>query len=206
MTSTVNSWKQASGQVVPQGLKWTTEPLTWSFDGGRLVVQPFSKTNLHNAANGTNIANACFLHQSITGDFTFSSRIGGSLVSAGDAAAVTIWVSPQQWAKICLQKGKSGEKRLVTVVTNPHSDEALGEIVKTANAFLRISRRGEEFVMHYAIDGKKWKLVRQFTWRGCPPELSVGVHAQSPSETGQCMCEFADYSIVPLALSNFGQD
>lgn len=206
MSSTANSFKATSGQQVPQGLKWNTEPLTWSFDVGRLVVQPLPKTNLHNAGNGANISNACFLHQSITGDFTFSSRVGGSLVAPGDAAAVTISVSPQQWAKICLQKGKSGERRLVTVVTSPHSDEALGEILKTGNAFLRISRRGDEFVMHYAIDGKKWKLVRQFTWKGCAPELSVGVLSQSPSEVAQCMCEFADYSIVPLALSNFGQD
>eukprot|EP01102_Stenamoeba_stenopodia_P009629 TRINITY_DN284_c1_g7_i1.p1 TRINITY_DN284_c1_g7~~TRINITY_DN284_c1_g7_i1.p1 ORF type:complete len:208 (-),score=29.11 TRINITY_DN284_c1_g7_i1:163-786(-) len=207
MSTAGGPFKTVSGQSVPAPLKWTTEPITWSFDSGRLIVQPHPKTNFLNPLNtGSVQSNACYLYQSVSGDFTFSCRVGGSLVAPGDAAAVTLWVSAQQWAKICLAKGKSGEKRIQTVVTNPLSDDSLGEVLKTANAILRISRRGEEFVMHYSVDGKKWRFVRLFAWKQCPSDLNIGVHAQSPSEVGQCVCEFTEWSLASGAIPTFGQD
>jgi len=200
-----NLFKGTCGKTLPKGLMWTEEPPQWIFDDtGRLVVQPKEGTDFYSSLSEPGIETACFLYTKISGNFTFSSRVGGSLVGYGDAVAVTVWHSSTCWAKLCLQRGKFGETQIVSVVTNSYSDEACGEQLRSADCSLRVTRRDNEFAMHFSKDRKKWRFVRSFVWVDCPAELYVGVHAQAPNTgTGQCSGEFYDFNLLREPVKDF---
>eukprot|EP01101_Sappina_pedata_P011546 TRINITY_DN7783_c0_g1_i1.p1 TRINITY_DN7783_c0_g1~~TRINITY_DN7783_c0_g1_i1.p1 ORF type:complete len:248 (-),score=68.89 TRINITY_DN7783_c0_g1_i1:13-735(-) len=207
----VNLFHGVVGKILPNGLNWTAEPIRWMFDDNfRLIVQPRPSTDFHNSYDSVNKQDACFLYHVVKGDFTFSSKVGGSLVSVGDAVAITIWSTPKMWAKLCLQrvasaKNKNGELQIVSVVSNPFSDVTYGEIVKSTDIYFRVSRRGDELIMHSSSDGKKWKFIRYFAWAECPIDLAIGIHAQAPTTTTTpcCMGEFYDFSVSDIAVPNF---
>jgi len=153
-----NLFANVCGKTLPKGLSWTAEPTRWMFDDtGRLIVQPRPGTDFHNGYNAVAKQDACFLYYVIQGDFTISSRVGGSLVLNGDAAAITVWSTPKLWAKLCLQKAKFG-MQVVSVVSNPFSDVVNGELLCSSDGHLRITRRGDEFAMHFSRDGKKMEI------------------------------------------------
>jgi len=202
------------GKSVPKGLNWTSEPIRWMYDdGSRLIVQPRPQTDFFNAYNAIAKQDACFLYHIVQGDFTFISHVGGSLVQVGDAVAVTIWSTPKLWAKMCLQRipspKKSGEYQIVSVVSNPFSDVTNGELMKSADCHLRITRRGDELAMHFSRDGKKWKFARYFVWGECPNELAIGIHAQAPLSLANpltnpcCMGEFYDFCLSHEPVKDF---
>jgi len=99
--------------------------------------------------------------------------------------------------------------QIVSVVSNPFSDVSNGEIIKSADCYLRVTRRGDEFAMHFSRDGKKWKFGRYFVWGECPNELALGIHAQAPSSTTNpltnpcCMGEFYDFSLSHEPVRDF---
>jgi len=202
------------GKTLPKGLNWTSEPIRWMFDNNsRLIVQPRPQTDFFNTYNSIAKQDACFLYHIIQGDFTFYSRVGGSLVGVGDAVAITVWSTPKLWAKLCVQKipslKKAGEIQIVSVVSNPFSDVSNGEIMKSTDCYLRISKRGDEFVMHFSKDMKKWRFARYFVWGECPAELAIGIHAQAPLPTANphttpcCMGEFLDFCVSHEPIANF---
>ena len=110
-------------------------------------------------------------------------------------------VSGEQWAKICVERSPVGEVSIVSVVTDPWSDDANNELLATPEAHLRISRQGELFGMHYSLDGRAWRFVRAFAL-AAPAEVRVGVHAQAPFGDG-CRARFDHLEIDPRAVADF---
>jgi len=154
-----------------------------------LVLQPRPGTDFFASYIGSDSKaavrqDACFLYYVRPSDFTITTKVGGSLPIVGDAIALTIWATPELWAKLCFQKTKNtkpGEYQIVSAVTNPFSDYAHSDIIPAADCWLRISRKGQEFSMHFSKDNKRWKFVRYFIWNDCPTDLAIGIHAQSPN-------------------------
>lgn len=131
-----------------------------------------------------------------------TTRVFSSLANLGDAACVIVWASKTIWAKLCVERISSGEYAVVTVVTNTFSDGAHGEPLVTSDCHLKLSRKGNEFAMHYSKNGEQWKLARYFCLDKCPAEMSIGVCAQSPLTKG-CTVEFLYLHLAKDAPKSF---
>lgn len=183
------------------GMSWLNEPPEWVFDERGLTIVPQARTDFFRPCGGTPVDNACLLCRNVTGDFTAITRARAHLVGFGDAAAITVRASESTWAKLCLERSPFGEVSVVSVVTNQCSDDANGELLDGPDCFLRLTRRGDVFGMHYSLDGETWRFVRTFGFP-LPRVVKVGVHAQAPFEGG-CWATFGYLALTPEAVGDF---
>jgi len=180
---------------------WLNEPPEWEFEQAGLRIVPRAPSDFFRPYNGPPKDNSCLLYRETTGDFTATARVTAKLVDFGDAAAVTVRASEIQWAKLCLERSPIGEISLVSVVTDPWSDDSNSEIVTSPGCFLRLTRKGNVFGMHYSLDGTNWRFVRTFALE-LPPRVMVGIHAQAPFTPG-CQVVFHSLTISPDPVADF---
>lgn len=189
------------GRTLANGLRWLNEPPTWEFGEGGLRVVPAGPTDFFRPSDQPGQDNAGLLYTEVTGAFTARTRVRASLAGFGDAGVLTVRAAPDQWAKLCVERSPVGEIGMVSVVTDPWSDDANSELLTTAEAWLRISRSRSVFGMHYSLDGRRWRFVRAFTC-AMPETVMVGVHAQAPFGPG-CCAEFSCLELVPEPVADF---
>jgi regulation of enolase protein 1 (concanavalin A-like superfamily) len=183
------------------GLVWLREPPEWHFDETGLTIIPEAKTDFFRGYMGTPTDNACLLYVNVTGDFTATTKAQAHLVGFGDAAAITVRASATQWAKLCLERSPIGDVSAVSVVTNPWSDDANNELLDKPECYLRLTRSGDVFAMHYSVDGARWRFVRTFGLV-LPPTVMVGIHAQAPFGGG-CSARFSAFTLTHAAVKDF---
>lgn len=198
----MNLFDGCGGQSLANGLKWMNEPPDWSFDrDARLRIKPMARSDFFRPLGQEPNDNACLLFTMVNGDFTAAARARARLVGFGDAAALTLRVSEKLWAKICVERSPIGEVSIVSVVTRDWSDDANSELMPSPECWLRITRKGRVFGMHYSLDGTRWRFVRCFVL-DAPDEVMVGVHAQAPFEGG-CEAVFDRFELAPRAVADF---
>lgn len=197
----MNLFDGCSDQNPSNDLQWLNEPPTWQFDDGRLTILPRAETDFFRPLGGPGSDNAGLLYQHISGDFTAATKVSANLVAFGDAGAITVRADQQQWAKLCVERSPVGEVSIVSVVTDPWSDDANNELLEEPEAFLRITRKENLFGMHYSLDGKQWRFVRTFALE-MPAQVMVGVHAQAPFQGG-CKATFDFFTISPEPVQDF---
>ena len=196
----MNLFAGCQGRTLANGLAWVREPADWSFTERGLRVVPAEKTDFYRPYGGGGNDNAALLAKSVDGDFTIVTRAETQLVGFGDAAAVTVRAGEEQWAKLCLERSPAGETSAVSVVTDPWSDDANNELAPAA-LWLRITRKGNLFGMHYRTDGQRWRFVRTFAMEA-PPSLLVGIHAQAPF-VGGCRVTFTHLELSREPVADF---
>ncbi|MGC9469432.1 MAG: DUF1349 domain-containing protein [Anaerolineae bacterium] len=182
-------------------LRWLHEPPTWQFDDGALSIVPEAETDFFRPYKGVPRDNAGLLYKAVTEDFTAVTKVGAHLVGFGDAAALTVRYTDTQWAKLCVERSPIGDVSIVSVVTNPYSDDANNELLVEPTCYLRITRKGDVFGMHYSLDGEVWRFVRTFGM-ALPETVMVGVHAQAPF-VGGCRARFSSFELLPEAVADF---
>lgn len=183
-------------------LEWTCEPPEWHIDSeGRLAVTPAGETDFFRPIDRPGRDNAALYGTPVTGDFTARTYASATLAGFGDAAALTVRAAAEQWAKICIERSPAGEVAIVSVVTDPWSDDANNELLADAAAHLRITRKGDLFGMHYSLDGHIWRFVRAFGMVA-PADVNVGVHAQAPFGAG-CQAQFDYLEVDAGAVDDF---
>ncbi len=198
----MNLFESCRDQALNKRLRWMNEPPQWHFDaGGRLHIVPQACSDFFRPPGDTAHDNACLLHTEVTGDFTVTTRTHAELAGFGDAAALTVRAGPAQWAKLCVERSPIGDISMVSVVTNEWSDDANSELLDAAACFMRLTRKGDVFAMHYSLDRVRWRLVRCFPMH-VPPTVMVGVHAQAPF-VGGCRAEFDFLDLTPKAIGDF---
>ena len=183
------------GKNLPNDMQWLNEPPTWGFDDGGLTIVPRASSDFFLPYEGPGKDNCCLLYQQITGDFTATAEASAELADFGDAAAVTIRASEELWAKLCLERSPIGDVSLVSVVTNPWSDDANSEVLASPTCFLRLTRKDNVFGMHYSLDSETWRFVRTFAL-DMPATAMVGIQAQAPFTAG-CRVLFKSFTISP---------
>ena len=197
----MNMFTGCKGKVLANGLKWLNEPPEWAFEDQGLRIVPRAGSDFLRLYREPPKDNCCLLYRYTRGDFTAIAQVSATLVEFGDAAALTLRASETQWAKLCLERSPIGEISLVSVVTNPWSDDSNSEIVTTSTCYLRLTRKGNVFGMHYSLNGKTWRFVRTFALE-TGPNLMVGIHAQAPFTAG-CQVLFHSLTISPEPVDNF---
>jgi hypothetical protein len=185
----MNLFDGCHDQTLTNELTWLREPAGWSFGETGLLIEPAPKTDFFRPYHGKPVDNACLLYKDVTGDFTVVTHVDAHLVGFGDAGALTVRAGAEHWAKLCLERSPIGDVAVVSVVTRTWSDDANGELVSSqaspapARCYLRITRDGNKFGMHYSLDGQVWRFVRAFGLE-LDETVKVGVHAQAPFGSG----------------------
>lgn len=197
----MNLLADCDGMALANDMKWLNEPPEWGFNDAGLTIIPRASSDFFRPYDGPPKDNCCLLYKEITGDFTVAAQVTAHLVDFGDAAALTVRANEIQWAKLCLERSPIGEVSLVSVVTNPWSDDSNGEIVTSSECYLRLTRKGNVFGMHYSLDGTKWRFVRAFALE-IPHRVMVGIHAQAPFTPG-CRVVFGSLTISPEPVADF---
>ena len=196
----MNLFVGCSGRSLVNELIWLNEPPEWVFDDTGLSVVPGAPSDFFRPYNGPAMDNCCLLYKEISGDFTARTQVKAELVDFGDAAALTVRATDRQWAKLCLERSPMGEASLVSVVTNPWSDDSNSELLTFPECHLRLTRKGNVFGMHYSLDGTNWRFVRTFVLE-IPRKVMVGIHAQAPFTPG-CRVFFRSLTISPEPVAD----
>ena len=197
----MNLFDGCEGQALGHGLAWLNEPSTWQFDRDGLTVVPEGNTDFFRPYGREAKDTACLLYKEVTGDFTVVTKTKACLVGFGDAAAVTVRVGETLWAKLCLELSPIGDVSVVSVVTDPWSDDANGELLDRPECYLRVTRKGDVIGMHHSLDGITWRFARTFGI-ALPDTVMVGVHAQAPFGDG-CRATFDFLELTPEAVRDF---
>ena len=189
------------GRSLANGLRWQSEPPDWGFSAEGLTVVPAARTDFFRPSDGQAHDSAALLYTTVSGDFTAHTHVRAELAGFGDAGALTVRAAADQWAKICVERSPIGEVAVVSVVTDPWSDDANSELLRAPEAFVRITRKGNVLGLHYSVDGARWRFVRACTC-AMPPEVQVGVHAQAPF-VGGCRATFRFLDLGSQPVGDF---
>lgn len=132
---------------------------------------------------GNAIDNAAFYSFEASGDFSFSMRVKVKTKQVYDAAFILARYSETQWVKLALEQSVDGQLNVVSVITNPWSDDANGELIAADTCWLRMSRKGRVWGLHYSLDDTVWRFVRTFGMAS-NDNVSIGFGVQSPLGDG----------------------
>lgn len=197
----MNLLENCTAETLDEQLSWLHEPESWHFGTDGLRITPTANTDFFRPYGGGGKDNAALLYTEVTGDFTATARASAELSDFGDAAALTVRSGASRWAKLCIERSPIGEVSIVSVVTNGASDDANSELLSRPESYLRITRKGNVFGMHYSIDGSTWRFVRTFAME-VPEHLMVGIHAQSPFGSG-CVARFGSFDVTDVPVADF---
>jgi hypothetical protein len=198
-----NLFSDCKDKKVTNGLVWLNEPNVWSFDANEnLAVKPKGGTDFFRCYNTSGTDNAGLLYVKAAGNFTVVTRVKLKSIRFADAGGITIRRDKDLWAKLCLERSPIGDISIVSVITRQWSDDSNGELLKNPDCWLRVTRDGNIFGMHYSLDGKVWRFVRYFALPDMPEEIIVGIHAQAAFAEG-CSCEFTCFELSHEAVKDF---
>lgn len=122
---------------------------------------------------------AAFYYNEQIGDFTFSAVVETIGSANYDAAFLMVRESENRWIKLAVELGVDGTYNVVSVITDRWSDDANGEWLSTGKCWLRITRKGDFWGLHYSIDGIYWRFVRAFGLN-LDKKIMVGFGIQAP--------------------------
>ncbi|MGR5063742.1 DUF1349 domain-containing protein [Photobacterium sp. DNB22_13_2] len=135
-------------------LQWHNPPLCFEQSTDQMMIEPHGEADCIRSFESTIADSASFLFTPVSGDFTFQAKLNCELVGLFDAGALMIRESAERWAKICIEKCADGNLAIVSVVTDGWSDDTNNEVLESAEAFLRITRKGNMIGLHYSLDAK----------------------------------------------------
>jgi len=172
-------------------LYWGLAPSSWIQDQGVLSISAGSKTDLFIDPHGTEpILNAPRLLFETSGNWRLRVRVRVEFGAPFDAGVLLIWGGEHTWAKLCFEYSPQLEPMIVSVVTNGISDDANAFTVAGDTVSLEISRFGQAYAFHAAVEGGPWQLIRHFALPNTDT-VSAGLVSQSPLGVG-CTAHFSD--------------
>lgn len=186
-----------------RGLCWAHPPARWEpLPGGGVRLSVPGGVDYFQDPAGRHVKDdAPYLWLDASGDFVAQAHVRPpSTRSSGDAAALMVRQDAAHWAKLCYEYTSLGNLAAVSVVTDGVSDDANGADLAAADLWLQVCRLGDLFGLHYALDGKSWRLVRYFKLRLADP-LQVGLVAQCPGGPGTSV-DWLEFSLEPRQVSD----
>lgn len=179
--------------AIPHKLFWQNQPVKFTAAHNQLVIVAGEKTDMFRDPNVTyQTDNAPKLLFEADSNFVLSASIEHSFSSKWDGGAMVIWHDSLHWVKFCFEKDYTGAKRVVSVVTNDLSDDCNSVQIQSNRVYYKVAKAGDVITLYYSIEGKKWFLVRHFSFpQG--KSVKVGFLAQSPTGK-QCQVRFSAIS------------
>jgi len=144
--------------------------------------------------------NAPFFYTDVEGDFVCRVKVKPNFQTDYDAACIMIMQDDNLWVKAAFEKSDFDTTAVVSVVTNKLSDDANGCNVSAEAVWLQVARVGNNFAIHYSLDGKNFDMVR-LCFLPVDSTIKVGIESQCP--TGQGVShEFYNLSIEKRSISD----
>lgn len=144
---------------------------------------------------------AFFFYQIIEGDFTFSAQVSIQGSFNYDAVFLMVRQDETNWIKLAVERDKDANYNVVSVITDNWPDDANGELLTSGECWLRITRKGNYWGLHYSLDGLTWRFVRALGLALDNPSI-VGYGIQSPVGD-DCVGVITNMKVVPGHVQNF---
>jgi len=177
-----------------------------TIDGDKITIQAPTITDYFNSPVPENgkfnepVVNAPFFYTEIEGDFVIKVKVKPNFESNFDAACIMVIQDDYTWIKAAFEKTDFATAAVVSVVTDKISDDANGCNINGDSVWLQVARVGENFAIHYSLDGETYEMVRVFYLK-TDKVLKVGIEAQSPTGKGGPR-EFSGLSIERKTIKN----
>lgn len=143
-------------------------------------------------ADGRTVANAPFVYDEQSGDFTLSAVVTPQFAATFDAGALFVWFNETTWFKLAFEYTDMGFPAVVSVVTHGYSDDANGQRLDLPSVELMVARRENLWSLHWREPGKAPWHMKRYLRLGEPGQTArVGLVVQSPTGTG-CSATFSD--------------
>jgi len=144
---------------------------------------------------------AAFFYIEKNGDFTIKAEVETKGNSAYDAAFLMVRETETRWIKLAVELGVDTTYNVVSVITDNWSDDANGESLASNKCWLRITRKGDFWGLHYSVNGNKWRFVRCFGL-DLPSTVKVGFGIQAPLGD-RCEGKLDFITLTDESVSNF---
>ena len=185
--------------------KWLNESKLTA-EGDRLIIFAPPRSDFFNNPTPENgifmkpQGNAPFFFTDVKGDFVVRVKVKPNFETTYDAACIMVIQDENTWIKAAFEKSDFGTNAVVSVVTNQVSDDANGCNINAGELWLQIARAGNNFAVHYSLDGEKFDMVRLCL---LPMEdtVKVGIEAQCPTGEGGSR-EFSALSIEGRTIAD----
>ncbi len=146
-------------------------------------------------------------------NFTFSAKAINEYQHRYDQSGLIIYLDSENWFKASIEYENEKFSRLGSVVTNlGYSDWATTDIALPKEIWYRLSRRGPDFLIEYALDGEDFKQMRVFHMQKLgettpemgkqnPPSkpdqpINIGIYACSPLDSS-FSAKFMEFKFEP---------
>lgn len=172
--------------TIPTGFYWFNEPRVHRFGDG-LELSTDEKTDFWQRTHyGFQRDNGHCLFTRLPGDFSVQTHVEFQPGEQYDQCGLMIRADAETWIKASIEYEDANLSRVGSVVTNlGYSDWATQDIhSKHREAWYRISRNRNDFLLEHSFDGAGWKQMRIAHLHGIGEQLEVGPYACSPTGKG----------------------
>ena len=168
--------------TLPRGFTWLNEPRRYNLGNG-LEIFTDEKTDLwQNTHYGFRRDNGHCLLIRQAGDFSMMTQVEFNPREKYDQCGLMVRIDSLNWIKVSTEYESEQVSRLGSVVTNlGYSDWATQDIASNRRAmWYRIRKRGSDFLLEYAYEGRVWNQMRIAHLHKTAEEYEIGVYACSP--------------------------
>jgi len=184
-------------QDIPPGFYWFNEPPRFSVGKG-LEISTRRQSDFWQATHyGFRRDEGHCLFTKVSGDFSVATQVEFTMRSQYDQCGLMVRVDAANWIKASTEREDARTSRLGSVVTNlGWSDWASQDVSHTPEQmWYRISRRQNDFLLEYSLNGTTWLQMRMAHLHEATAELAVGPYACSPvGQAFKCRFLFLDVS------------
>ncbi len=174
-------------EFLKRTLLWIRKPKQSkvNYDEKKVTIVTDPRTDLwQKTYYGFEVNNAPILQVSTVEQFfSFTVKTKFKYKKQYDQCGIAVYLNEQNWLKASIEYENRKFQRLGSVVTtNGYSDWASTEVnSKIKEAWYRLSRRNNDFLIEYSFDGKEFKQMRICHLNPSSEEISFGIYACSPS-------------------------
>jgi uncharacterized protein len=171
-------------------VRWLNGSGVWRVDAASsvLVLEPDAGTDFWRKTHyGFEADNCQFLSAPVAGDFVVTGKVRFHPVHQYDQAGLLVRVDGTCWIKTSVEYECDDPPRLGVVVTNGgYSDWSVQNFDPARKElWLRISRKGSDFLVEHSSNGEAWELLRvAHLSMNEAASMDCGLYACSPKGPG----------------------
>ncbi|MEQ8471643.1 MAG: DUF1349 domain-containing protein [Marinoscillum sp.] len=162
-------------------MSWMNPPQSLLTKNNSLRVTVNEGTDFfNNPEDSSVVGSAPYLYETIEGDFVAKALVQPDFSAQWNAVALMAHLDSLNWIKFAFENSDATGPSIVSVVTKGTSDDANGVVMnEEMKVWLAIARKGNNYSMHWSLDGKNFKMTR-LTSMPNQNAVKIGIEAQSP--------------------------
>ncbi len=182
--------------------KWVNQPKSFEIKDQHVCIQTDPYTDFwQRSYYGFRNDNAPALLLESDSNFTFTVKTSFVYQAQFDQCGVIIYLDSKNWFKASIEYENDEMSRLGSVVTNHgYSDWATTDIKTSTEMWYRLSRRGPDFLIESAVDGRYFRQMRIFHLH-LLGETTAEMGKSDPPAPATKAVQFGLYACSPLESS-----